>query len=174
MNKFDAFKIFRVLGFLPYKNFRSSPTYCRKWHLFSYIIALFIISVSTFRAYLYTKFVVGSSYAGCIFSVLLKYEPMFLTVNLCVIYQTLFPKKKVIKTITLIKKLHTLRSKLTENSRKENRIVFRTFGCLLTLFILIFVYHYVNLQLDPNAPFIYLWDFLVAYIFTALCVIQLL
>lgn len=142
----DVFDFFRFFGILPYKIVKNKPVLCLKWQFFSRIIALLVNTLACYRGFIYLMRVQHqNSYDGelrnCIYEFLLKCEPMFFFLNLCVVYLTVIDRKRTRKIIKVLKFIFESKLGKNECNKVSRRISYYTYVSLVVLVIMAFLYY---------------------------------
>lgn len=165
---FDVFTVFRLFGILPYRIVNYQPVLCPKWRYYSYIVASLVASLSVYRCSMYQQYTVDTQSSHCIFEFLLRWEPLFVFVNICFTYYTIFNTKSTKGALKIAKLLFELKAK--KNSGSEKKVVWYTFITLVIILILVIVVYWIV----DYYPGVTLIDYLIMYIFTAVITIQAL
>lgn len=161
------FKVFRFLGFLPFKLTKNDLQYCPKWHIYSYITAASILIIIFRRAFVYTEDSLDGSSPNFIYDLLMKYEPLIVCSNVFTIYCSFCNKKNTKIALKIVTKL-----KMSSRKGSKSKAVFYTLTSLIISFILVMVYY--SFYLDHYAITSSMLDILVAYLGTFIITIHIL
>lgn len=175
---FNAFKIFRIFGILPFKLVKiRDPVLCPKWHFYSCIAASLVAILAFCRALIYLQYPLDTKNPNIIFIFLLKCSPMFNFVHICVMYYTMVNRKTVKRAVEIVKLLMEVKLK----SRKvgsvvapEKMIVYYAFGTLIILSLLICGLCYLMIQYVPTFALMSVVDYWVTFVFSVILTIQVL
>lgn len=169
----EIFEYFRFFGVLPYCFEKKQPLFSREWLRYSRIFALIIIALAFYRTLMCEQYPVDMESTILIYQFLLKYEPVFIFVNICIIYYQIFVVKDVNRILKVIKLLLRMTLNRNYDYKKEKKIMFATFGASIILLILIFVVC-LNIEQYPMLAQIHLLDYLAMYAFTVVVTVQAL
>lgn len=169
----NVFQVFRVFGILPYRIVKNNPVFCSKWRYYSCTIGTIVACIILCQAIIYKNIPIDTTSPRCIYNFLLKWEPTFVFLHICIIYHTILNKKGTKKSIKIVHQLLKIKSG-NIGPDPEAKVINYTFGTLSILLVLVFVFYFKIELLYHDVTVLNLLDYLVAFAFTAVNSIQIL